>query len=148
MSGRGDNNKHGSSGRGASNQSNQPFAGDGKQQSNHSKQTGGKPSIRQRKTTDTGADRNQAVPKDKLNPIRTEARTFDLLVDGVAYFVKAVPFSYNGEQRFYISVNDGEEHVFTWDSEIGGLRAIDDAASILPDTLEEAISEELQLQEK
>jgi hypothetical protein len=151
MAGRGDNNKHGSAGRGASNQSNQPFINDGEDQpkSNHNKnQTGGKPSVKQKKTVDTDADRNQAVTKERLSPIRTDERNFDLLVDGVPYLVKATPFSFNGEARFYISINGDGEHVFTWDSEIGGLRAIDDSASILPDGLEEAISEKLQSQEK
>jgi hypothetical protein len=34
--------------------------------------------------------------------------------------------------------------VFTWDSSLGQLRAIDDDASTLPDNVEEAISEKLQ----
>jgi|GEM_PF-916771 len=69
MSGRGDNNKHGSAGRGASNQSNQPFAGDGEKQqkSNHARhQTGGKPSEPSPKTADQDANRNQAL-KDSKN---------------------------------------------------------------------------------
>jgi len=39
MSGRGDNNKHGTSGQGSSNQSNQPFVADNEKQkkSNHAK---------------------------------------------------------------------------------------------------------------
>ena len=55
MSGRGDNNKHGTSGQGSSNQSNQPFVADDAKQkkSNHAKkQTGGRPSKQQEKTTD------------------------------------------------------------------------------------------------
>src|SRR5689334_11128154 len=76
--------------------------------------------------------------------IHKEEKNFDLLVDGVPYSIKAVPFSFNGELRFRISVNGGDEHVFTWDSELGALRAIDDEASTLPSGLEEAISEKLQ----
>jgi hypothetical protein len=51
MSGRGDNNKHGSAGRGASNQSNEPLAGDKKhKKSNHNKHAeGGKASVPQPK---------------------------------------------------------------------------------------------------
>ena len=60
MSGRGDNNKHGSSGRGASKQSNQPFkSADGEGKANHGKQTGGKPSEAQPKTEDSSAHRNK-----------------------------------------------------------------------------------------
>lgn len=60
MSGRGDNNKRGSSGRGASNQSNQPFDNASSQKkSNHNKHTAdGKPSEPQPKTKDQSADRN------------------------------------------------------------------------------------------
>jgi hypothetical protein len=59
MSGRGDNNKQGSSGRGASNQSTQGFGQAGQEpKSGTSKQTGGKPSKPQSKTKDQTADRN------------------------------------------------------------------------------------------
>lgn len=59
MSGRGDNNKHGSSGRGMTNQSNQPFSeNDSKEKMNHGTQTGGKRSEPQKKQTDQSADRN------------------------------------------------------------------------------------------
>ncbi len=60
MSGRGDNNKHGTSGRGASNQSNQPFkASDQQGKSNHGEQTGDRPSEPQPKKQDSAADRNK-----------------------------------------------------------------------------------------
>jgi hypothetical protein len=58
MSGRGDNNKRGSSGRGSSNQSNQGAAGDKTTKSNHGKQTGGQPSKPQKKTKDGSVERN------------------------------------------------------------------------------------------
>lgn len=60
MSGRGDNNKKGSAGRGASNQSNQPMEGTGNNaKSNHSRQqTGGKPAQAQPKKQDQSANRN------------------------------------------------------------------------------------------
>lgn len=83
-------------------------------------------------------------PSEKIN----NPRNFDILVDDVPYFVKAAPFSFNGETRFTVRVNDGPEHIFTWDSQIKGLRAIDDEASILPDPVEEAISERLQSKER
>jgi hypothetical protein len=68
MSGRGDNNKHGTSGQGSSNQSNQPFVADGEKQekSNHAReQTGGKPSKGQEKTRDQAADRNASIDNAK-----------------------------------------------------------------------------------
>ena len=147
MAGRGDNNKHGTSGQGSSNQSNQPFitGSENESASNHSKRpTGGSPSVEQPKTMDTDAHRNTGKPVEKVSTIRTDERTFDLLVDSVPYFVKATPFSFNGETRFHVSVNGGAEHVFTWDSEVRGLRAIDDNAASLPSTVEEEISARLQ----
>ncbi|WP_240347973.1 hypothetical protein [Longitalea arenae] len=109
MSGRGDNNKQGSSGRGANRQSLQAFPDD---------------AVRERK------------PSNR--------KTYDLLVDDVPYSVITEPFTFNGEQRYYISVNGGPEHVFTWDSEIKRLTAIDDEGSILPDALEQEISRRLE----
>src|SRR3990170_3859941 len=105
---------------------------------NKKNRTGREPSIKQEKITDTDIDRNKGIATEKLKLLRTDERTFNLLVDDVPYLIKASPFSFNGETRFYINVNGGDDHVFTWDSELAGLRAIDDNAAILPNTLEEA----------
>lgn len=72
-----------------------------------------------------------------------EEKKFDLLVDGVPYIIKSTPFLYNNELRFRVSVNDAE-HIFTWDSEVRMIRAIDDESSTLPESLEEKISKKLQ----
>ena len=67
MSGRGDNNKHGSAGRGASNQSNEPFIADNEKQkkSNHNKNsTGGKASKSQPKQQAQSANRNTSLNKE------------------------------------------------------------------------------------
>ena len=62
MSGRGDNNKKGSSGRGASNQSNQAFgSSDQKGKSYHGEQTGGRASERQSKKPDQSSNRNRST---------------------------------------------------------------------------------------
>ena len=59
MSGRGDNNKRGSSGRGASNQSNQAFGSSHQRgKSNHGEETGGQRSDPQPKKADQSANRN------------------------------------------------------------------------------------------
>lgn len=64
MSGRGDNNKNRTSGRGASNQSNQGFTGPAQnEKSNHGKQTGGKQSEPQQKTSDQSSNRNTNVER-------------------------------------------------------------------------------------
>ena len=63
MSGRGDNNKHGSSGRGASNQSNQPMENTGAQKkSNHNKHAEeGKRSEPQSPQQDQSSNRNKST---------------------------------------------------------------------------------------
>lgn len=63
MSGRGDNNKHGSAGRGASNQSNQPMDNaSANKKSNHNKHvSGGKPSQPQEGQQDQSSNRNRST---------------------------------------------------------------------------------------
>ncbi len=61
MSGRGDNNKNGSSGRGASNQSMQGMREGTHKKSTGGKKTGGTPSIPKKGTKDQSADRNTSV---------------------------------------------------------------------------------------
>lgn len=66
MSGRGDNNKAGSAGRGASNQSNQGFgqtADRGK--SYHGEKTGGKPSVPEKKKGDQSSTRDTSLNKEE-----------------------------------------------------------------------------------
>jgi hypothetical protein len=67
MSGRADNNnKAGSSGRGASNQSNQGFGQAGNRgKSYHGEQTGGKPSMPEKKKGDQSSSRNTSVRKEE-----------------------------------------------------------------------------------
>lgn len=69
---------------------------------------------------------------------------FQLLVDGIPYEVKVSPFTFNSETRFRVSYNGSEEHIFTWDSELKRIRAIDDDASTMPDSLGLAISQKLE----
>lgn len=151
MSGRGDNKKRGSAGRGASNQSNQPFIADGEKQprSNHKKTaSAAEPSIEQSKTKDLDAHRDTGSANANPRSVKTtQERTFNLRVDDVPYIVAASPFSFNGEIRYNVRVNGIAEHVFTWDSELKMLRAIDDDAATLPGSLEEAISTRLQSKE-
>lgn len=70
--------------------------------------------------------------------------TFELLIDDVPYNVTAQPFTFNTETRFKVSYNGGPEHIFTWDSDLKRLRAIDDSAATMPDDLEIAIAQKLQ----
>ncbi len=89
-------------------------------------------------------DGNPGDEREPMKPPQPGERKFDILVDSVPYMVKAAPFTFNGETRYRVSFNGSPEHVFTWDSSLGQLRAIDDDSSTMPDSLEEAISERLQ----
>lgn len=71
-------------------------------------------------------------------------QNFELLVDKVPYQVTAEPFSFNEETRYRVSYNGSEDHIFTYDSSLGRLAAIDDDAGTLPDNLERAIADRLQ----
>jgi hypothetical protein len=77
------------------------------------------------------------------NTQRASEKRFELVVDSVPYSVKATPFTFNAELRYYISLNGGPDHVFVWDPEIRSLRAIDEGTETWPDALEEAISQKL-----
>ena len=133
MAGKAGNNKQGNSNRSS--------------RSGTREQTGGNVSISQPATLDPSANRDMGIATGKLKTEQDE-KNFNLLVDDVPYFIKATSFSFNEEKRFYISVNDGTDHVFAWDSQVGRYRAIDDSASILPDALETEISGHLQSQHK
>jgi len=80
----------------------------------------------------------------KIATAQPAQKTFSLLVDKVPYDIKIVPFVFNNEKRFYVGINGSPEHIFTWDSEIKRLRPIDDGSSIIPDILEEVISQKIQ----
>lgn len=69
---------------------------------------------------------------------------FQLVVDGVPYIIKSIPFHFNDDLRFLVALNDGPEHIFTWDSSLGRVTAVDDESSTIPDSLEQAIAERLQ----
>ncbi|HEV8506897.1 MAG TPA: hypothetical protein VGQ53_15910 [Chitinophagaceae bacterium] len=89
-------------------------------------------------------NQNSDDQADEARPMGGNKKSFNILVDSVPYMVKAAPFSFNGEIRYRVSFNGSPEHVFTWDSSLSQLRAIDDDSSTLPDNLEIAISERLQ----
>ena len=94
------------------------------------------------------AQSSAAISTKKLHGFRSEEKNFDLLVDRVPYVIRSIPVLFNDELRFRIIINGYTEHLFTWDSQIGMLRAIDDDASVLPDGLELALNEKLQSQLK
>lgn len=65
MPGRGDNNKSGSAGRGASNQSNQGIANTNDANTSKSDKAKGTASMPQEKTSDQSAHRNTSVKKEE-----------------------------------------------------------------------------------
>jgi hypothetical protein len=70
-------------------------------------------------------------------------QSFQLLLNGVPYVVKASPYSFNTETRFTVSFNGSEDFVFTYDAAVGRYVAIGDESISIPDDLEIAISEKL-----
>ena len=76
---------------------------------------------------------------------KTNEHTYELEETGVNYQVKIAPFEFNGETRYYINVNEGPSHLFLWDADGKQLKALDNKAEILPDTLIKVISEKLLL---
>ena len=70
-------------------------------------------------------------------------QNFRLVIDGVPYEVKAIPFEYNNQTRFRVTYNGSDEYIFVRDADIGRLAAIGDEAINIPDNLEEAIAGKL-----
>ncbi|PZR28451.1 MAG: hypothetical protein DI535_06110 [Citrobacter freundii] len=73
----------------------------------------------------------------------TKGFQLELLVDGVPYEVRGHIFDFNDEKRVQLNVNNGTDHIYAWDPDTVGLRALDDDAILLPDNLEQEISEHL-----
>jgi len=72
-----------------------------------------------------------------------EERKFDFEIDSIPYEVTIAPYKFNNETRYRVSYNGGNENIFVWDPEVRRIRAIDDAASILPDDLGLEISRKI-----
>jgi hypothetical protein len=72
-----------------------------------------------------------------------EEQKFGFEIDEVPYEVNIIPFKFNEETRYRVSYNGGDEDIFVWDPEVGRIRAIDDAASTLPDALGLEISRKI-----
>lgn len=70
--------------------------------------------------------------------------SFDLLLDGVPYMVKAEPFLFNDEKRYNVSFNGSEVFVFAWDDNTQRFASLgDDTGVEIPNALEEAIASKL-----
>ncbi|HEX6914999.1 MAG TPA: hypothetical protein VF145_07145 [Chitinophagaceae bacterium] len=115
MGGRGSNNKHGSAGRGASNQSNQRFVTDG-----------------------------QREPASNHHRRPAEERRIEIQVDQTPYILQVTPFNFNEEVRYHVSYNGSPDILFAWDNRVGHFAAFGDEAATLPDNLELEIARKLQ----
>ena len=73
-----------------------------------------------------------------------EEHKFELLVDGLPYNVKVIPYQFNNELRYRVSYNGGKEDIFAWNSEVKRLMPIDDASSTMPDDFIAAISNKIE----
>jgi hypothetical protein len=72
-----------------------------------------------------------------------QEQSFQLLLNGVPYIVKAAPYEFNTETRFSISFNGSEDFIFVYDATVGRYVAIGDETSTIPDDLEVAIADRL-----
>jgi hypothetical protein len=71
-------------------------------------------------------------------------QSFQFILNGVPYEVKAMPFTFNEGTRYTITINGSGEYVFAYDSNVGQYVAIDDDSSTIPQNVETAIAGKLQ----
>jgi len=79
----------------------------------------------------------------RVSTTATKTFMFEIIADGVPYEIRGQVFSFNEEKRVRLSVNGEGQHIYAWDADAVGLRALDDDASVLPDSLEKEISDRL-----
>ena len=72
-----------------------------------------------------------------------QEHTFQLLLNGVPYVVKATPYEFNGETRYRVSYNGSEEYIFAYDLSIKQYVSIGDGTETIPSDVEVAIAEHL-----
>ena len=70
--------------------------------------------------------------------------SFQLMLDGSPYDVKAVPFKFNEGTRYTVTYNGSAEYIFAWDDDAGQYIAIDHDSSDIPANVESAIAQQLQ----
>ena len=70
-------------------------------------------------------------------------QTFQLLLDGVPYTVKAEPFTFNEGIRYQVHYNESPEFIFAWDDDASQYIAIDNDSADIPSNVETAIAREL-----
>jgi len=66
-----------------------------------------------------------------------------LQVDGVPYMIKATPCHYNTQLQYKVSINNNDEVMFVFDTELGRYASVGDASITVPDGVELAIGARL-----
>ena len=72
-----------------------------------------------------------------------QEQSFQLLLNGVPYVVRATPFDFNAETRFKVTFNGSDEFIFAHDRSVGQYVPIGDDSGTIPADVETAISERL-----
>ncbi len=67
-------------------------------------------------------------------------QSFQFMLGGTPYEVKAVPFSFNEGIRYTVSINGSGEYVFAFDSNVGQYVPIDDDSAVIPTVVETEIA--------
>ena len=67
-------------------------------------------------------------------------QSFQFMLSGTPYEVKAVPFKFNEGTRYTVSINGSGEYVFAYDSNVGQYVPIDDDSSTIPQVVETEIA--------
>lgn len=70
-------------------------------------------------------------------------QSFQLLLNGVPYLVKAAPYEFNTETRYKVSYNGSDDFIFTYDPSVRQFVSIGDDTADIPSDLEVAIAEKL-----
>lgn len=70
-------------------------------------------------------------------------QSFQFILDGVPYSVKATPFKYNEGTRFTVTIN-GSEYIFAYDDKVSQYVAIDNDSSTLSQNVETEVGLRLQ----
>jgi hypothetical protein len=67
-------------------------------------------------------------------------QSFQFMLGGTPYEVKAIPFSFNEGTRYTVTINGSGEYVFAFDSNVGQYVPIDDDSSTIPQVVETEIA--------
>ena len=68
---------------------------------------------------------------------------FNFALDGAPYVIKAAPCYFNSDLQYKVSINGGDEVLFTFDANLGRYAPVGDDAIDITDSLEIAIGTKL-----